>query len=48
MNKKDKFSSLWAFDMLIEPLEKRFKFHFQGNKVTNKLEKVLSFFFHFA
>jgi hypothetical protein len=35
--------SLWVIDLLLEPIIKRFKFHFEGNKATNRLDKVFLF-----
>lgn len=33
------FKSLWAVDMFLEPIARRFLFHFSGNRQTNRLDK---------
>ena len=36
---------LYPFQALVEPISIRFKYHFEGSRLTNKLEKVKSSFF---
>ena len=36
---------LYPLQALVEPISIRFKYHFEGSRLTNKLEKVKSSFF---
>ena len=40
LDNNKKKSSNFLIQILVEPLEKRFKFHFFGNRKTNNLDKV--------
>jgi hypothetical protein len=36
----NKLDPLWSISMMIEPLIIKFRYHFQGNRPTNRLDKV--------
>jgi hypothetical protein len=36
---------LYPLQALVEPISLRFKYHFEGSRLTNKLDKVNAFFY---
>lgn len=32
--------NIWGMEIMLKPVVKRFKFHFEGKRPTNKIDKV--------